>query len=436
MGPGPSGAPIATAEPGPSSAIIAGSVDRSSLEVRATYRVTAAITVASGRLDVTTRIDIRNDSGAGIDRLELNTIAARLGGMRVGAATVDDVPVEVAIQDQTIVIPLGGILPSGASASIRIAYGATLRKGVSGSDWMFTRSGGTLALYRWIPWISRVIPFDRQNGGEPFVTPVSPQVDVEIITDAPMVIAAPAPTVDAFAAGSGMAFSFTARDVRDVSVVLAADFRVARGEVDGVAIRAYTRPGGYSAAQLMGLAAGAISLESDRLGVAFPGPVLIVVETPGGVSLESPGLIWIPDDLDTRNRTYAVYQGVGHQWFHGLVGNDQRAEPFADEAPADLLARTVLDTLRPSRCSRDRLDDSIASYSRNCYYEVISVQGGLLLDDLRRRMGTERFWTALGDYVEANRLRLGGTRQLLDALRAASPVDLLPVLRSRFPKLY
>jgi hypothetical protein len=51
-------------------------------------------------------------------------------------------------------------------------------------------------------------------------------------------------------------------------------------------------------------------------------------------------------------------------------------------------------------------------------------------------MGTDRFWTALRDYVEANRFGLGGTRQLLEALRAASPVDLTPTLRARFPDLY
>ena len=51
-------------------------------------------------------------------------------------------------------------------------------------------------------------------------------------------------------------------------------------------------------------------------------------------------------------------------------------------------------------------------------------------------MGTNRFWAALGGYVEANRLGIAGTRQLLDALRAASPADLLPILRSRFPDLY
>lgn len=432
----PSEGPGGTAEPARPSAILPGAVDRSTLDIRATYRVTATIGVQTGALDVTTRIVATNESDGAIDRLELNTIAARLGAIKVTAASVDDVPTTVRVSDQTLMVPLGGLLPPGASATVTIAYRATLRKGLTGSDWMFTRSGGTLALYRWIPWVSEALPFSRPNDGEPFVTQTSPQVDVEILTDARMVLAAPSTDVDEYAAGAGNDWSFHVRDVRDVSVVLAPDFRVARGDADGIPVTAFTRPGGLSAAQLVQQASAAISAQASLLRVAYPWTTLTVVETPGGVALESPGLIWVPDHLDLRNRTYAVYHGVAHQWFSGLVGNDQRNEPFADEGPADLLARTTLGTLRATRCSRDALDQSIGAYSRSCYYEVVLVQGGLLLDDLRRRMGTKAFWAAMGAYVEANRYGLGGSRQLLDSLRAASGVDLLPLIRPRFPKLY
>jgi hypothetical protein len=429
--------PSPPGETAPPTSIVPGAVDRTSLLLTASYHVNAAITVKSGGLDVTTRIQVRNDSGDGIDRLELNTIAARLGGMRIYAATVDDAPATVAVRDQTVTIALGGVLPSGSTTTVSLAYRATLRTGLTGSDWMFSRSGGTLAMYRWIPWLSAATPFDRPNDGEPFVTVSSPQVDVELLADQPLVLAAPSADVDEFAAGSGLAWSFSVQNVRDVSVVLAPDFRVARATANGIPIRAFTRPGGAASRQLADLAAAAIALEGDRLGMAYPATALVLVETPGGGSgIESPGLLWVPRGLDTRNRTYAIYQGVAHQWFYGLVGNDQRTEPFADEAPADLLARTVLGTLRASRCGRDTLDDAITAYSRGCYREVVFVQGGKLLDDLRRRMGTDRFWAALRTYLEANRNGIAGTKALLEALRDASPVDLLPLLRPRFPDLY
>lgn len=440
--PAPTTTPLPTPGPGPSngpaiaSLIVPGAVDRTSLELTATYRVNAAITVRTGALDVSSRIEVTNTSGAGIDRLELNTIAARLGGISIVAATVDNNPVVPTITDQTIVVPLGGTLPNGASANVRIEYRATLRKDVSDADWMFSRSGGTLTLYRWIPWISQATPFDRPNNGEPFVTASSPQVDVEILTDEPMILAAPSDQLQEFDAGTGSAWTFTVRFVRDVSLVLAPDFRVARATSGNVAIEAFTRPGGLSAPQLVHLAQSAIARESQRIGLPFPATSLAIVETPGGVGLESPGLLWIPRRLDSLNRTYAVYQGVAHHWFYGLVGSDQRAEPFADEAPADLLARTAMGRIRASNCAKAPLDRSIARYSRSCYYEVVFVQGGLLLDGVRKRMGTTAFWTALRAYVSAYANGIGGTGELLEALQAGTTVDLRPLLRSRFPSLY
>jgi hypothetical protein len=433
-----------TFEPGPSiqpivpgaSEIVPGSVNRSSLELTASYHVNAAITVASGALDVATTIKARNDSGGAIDRLELNTIAARLGAIKIIGATVDDVPVKVTIRDQTLEVPLGGILPAGASATVLLEYKAQLRKDTAGSDWMFTRSRDTLALYRWIPWISRAVPFDRPNQGDPFVLPASDRVDVELITDLPMVLAAPATDITQVAAGFGEYWSFSMEHVRDVSIVLAPDFQVFTGKADGVPIRVYSRSGASAGRRLLSLATRAVIDEADRLGVAYPWPALAVVETAGGTGLESPGLIWIPRNLSSLNRVYMVSQETAHQWFYALVGNDQQADPFADEAAADLLARTVLGTLRPSRCGRMPLDRTIRAYSSGCYYEVIYVQGGLVLDQIRRDMGTTRFWKAMATYLNENRFALADTKILLDTLQKATSTDLSPILKARFPTLY
>jgi len=226
------------------------------------------------------------------------------------------------------------------------------------------------------------------------------------------------------------------RDVRDVSVVLAPNFELTQGAAGDLPIRVFDRPGGASGERLLELGIQAVLAEAERLGVAYPLSGLTIVETQGGYGLESPGLVWIPRNTSSLNREYLVFHEVAHQWFYGLVGNDQQAQPFADEAAADLLARTTLDSLRGSRCSRAPLDRPITGYSSGCYYEVVYVQGGSVLDSIRRQMGTERFWTALRGYVEAHRNGLGGTRELLEALRAASPVDLLPTLRARFPTLY
>src|SRR5204862_343610 len=72
---------------------------------------------------------------------------------------------------------------SGLAAVVRLDYRATRRSTDSGSTWLFTRANGVLEAYRWLPWISKPVAFDRPNHGDPFVTGVSPRVRVTIISD-------------------------------------------------------------------------------------------------------------------------------------------------------------------------------------------------------------------------------------------------------------
>jgi hypothetical protein len=127
---------------------------------------------------------------------------------------------------------------------------------------------------------------------------------------------------------------------------------------------------------------------------------------------------------------------VGHQWFYGIVGNDQAREPFADEAITDMVARYLTGTRRASRCTKGALDRSIYDYSYACYYERVYIQGGNLLDNTRGRIGTHTFFATLRRYLADNRWGLAHTRTLLDALDAATPLDLASGWRSRFPTLY
>jgi hypothetical protein len=430
--PGPTTDPNAPPEP----SIEPGEVDRSSLDVTATYDVNALISVGSGAIEMAARIEITNDSGEGIDRLELNTVAARLGRIRVTESSVDGQRVRTRVSDQTLIMPLNGVLPDGGSATILIGYRATLARSVSGSDWMFSNVGGTIAMHHWIPWVSRAIPFGRPNDGLPFVTATSPSVEVEIVTDTPMVLASPAADVQKLTAGRGQAWAFTIENVRDVAVILAPDFGVLEGEVKGVPIRVYSRYGAVNRDLLLGLAAAALRADADLLGVDYPWTVLTVVETEGGDGLAAPGVIWIPKTLDALNRTYTVHHVVAHQWFDGLVGHNQRTDPFAGDGMADLLARTATGNFRPSNCPTTRLDLAITAYSAGCYYETVQVQGGLVLDAIRQQMGTNQFWAAVRGYLEDYRYRIGGTKELLDALREASDGGIGAILRARFPGLY
>ena len=163
--------------------VVPGSVNRTSINLEASYDARIRIGWDSRNVKVESIATIRNTSGVSIDRVELNTVAPRLGGMTLTGTFVDGQPVDASVSDQTIVVPLGGVLPAGASVVIEVRYAARLKTSLGGSNWMFAKANGIANLYRWLPWVSRRTPFDRPNFGDPFVTPTSPLVRVRIVPD-------------------------------------------------------------------------------------------------------------------------------------------------------------------------------------------------------------------------------------------------------------
>jgi hypothetical protein len=399
------------------------------MDVSAEYSAIVSLNVASRAFRVAESITVTNTSPRAVDRLELNTIVARLGRLVVTGASVNGVRVRPTISDQTIRLPLGGILDPGAATVVRLSYRATLRSTTGGSSWLFTRANGIVEAHRWLPWISRPTAFDRPNTGDPFVTGTSPRVRVTIVSDRALRWA----TTGEQVAGSGRRTTFEARNVRDFAIVGAPDFTVRSARVGRVLVRVFSRPG-FPAATVLAAARSALAREVALLG-AYPYPTYDVAQTAGGSGMEAPGLTWIP--RHAANLRYLLAHETAHQWFYGIVGNDQARQPFADEAATDFVARYVTGLRRAPRCPTARLDLSIYRYSGACYYESIYIQGGNLLDDTRRAMGSKAFWAAIREYIAANRYGLGSTRALLDALDRHARSDLGRTrFARRFPSLY
>ena len=413
-------------------AITPGTVNRTSINLTARYRVSLALRFGSRAFNVNSLITITNTSGGPIDRVELNTIAAKLGGMTLHLVEVDGKRVTGKVSDQTIIVPLGGILAAGDTVRLRVYYSSHLRSSLAGSNWMFTRVNGIVDAYRWIPWVSRATPFARPNHGDPFVTPVSPEVDLTVRTDRRLVIASTADRVSGSA--DGLTQRLIARNVRDVTITAAPDFRTQTITLGPTKVRYYYRTTANKA-RIVDAAVDAFRAIRSRLGI-YPYPIYKVVQSAGGYGMESPGLTWIPFGVSSANLRYLVTHETAHQWFYGLVGNDQARQPFADEALADFVARDITGTRRASRCSTRRLDLSIYKYSSACYYEVIYIQGGNLLNEAKRRMGSSLFWSTLRAYSQAQRYKISSTPTLLTTLDAATPVSLSSLFRSRFPNYY
>jgi hypothetical protein len=404
-----------------------------SYDLEARYAVNVHLDWDTRWVDVRTTIDLRNTSGRSIDRLELNSAAVKLGGHRRLKAKVDGAVVGASVIGQTIRVPLGRTLAPGDEARVFVRFRSRLTTRATNRSYYFAKLNGVAQLYRVIPWVSRRIPFGRGDHGEPFVTPVSPRVQVTVSSDRKLVWATTGRRTKKV---DRKTFTFVATKVRDFNLAASPRWSTASGlsKNGKVRIVAYARR--HDARRLVRLAREEIARYTAKTGVAYPHATYRVAETGGGLAMESPALIWIPASRAPADLPYLVSHETAHQWWYSTVGNDQSTDAFADEALADYFSRRAHLSLRSSRCATDRLDREIRAYSDLCYFEVIYIQGARFLDRLRRDYGKKRFMAAVRAYTRDNRHDVASNARLLEALRAELGDGVLERYNRRFPSLY
>jgi hypothetical protein len=400
-----------------------------SLGLAATYDVSAKLRWSYRKLRVTSTASVTNGTEESVTALSFNLLPAKIGSMVLGKVLVDEAPAETSVGGQTLTVSLPEPLDPEQGVNVVINYSARFNTTTTDKNWMFAKLNGVVTAFRWIPWLSRAVKFKRPNFGDPFVTASSPKVTVSLTSDRTLKYA----TTGKRKSVSGLTQTFVARDVRDFNFSASPHYRVAKGTSGDTKIRVFYRS--LPADVMMRWAKRSLARFSEQVG-AYPYPFFVVAETEGGSGMESPGLIWIPRSTRRSNLPYLVAHETAHQWFYAVIGSDQAREPFAEEAPADFLARHLLDNRRASKCAKANLDGTVYDYSAKCYYEVIYIQGGNYLNRYRKRVGNSAFWAGLRAYYREYRFGLGGTRQLLDALDAAAPPGLAGGHAQRFPRYY
>jgi len=136
---------------------------------------------------------------------------------------------------------------------------------------------------------------------------------------------------------------------------------------------------------------------------------------------EYPGLVFSTPDNAT------ISHEVAHQWFYGLVGNDQYSDPFLDES---LTAFSEQRFHKSYRCNLARpirgkhgLGTGMSYWQKHpaAYEDTIYRGGACALTVLQRDIGADVFDRALRAYVAANANKIAGVNDFLAAIRTAAP---------------
>ena len=139
----------------------------------------------------------------------------------------------------------------------------------------------------------------------------------------------------------------------------------------------------------------------------------------------------------------AVHE-TAHQWFYGLVANDQAMEPWLDEALCTYMEKIYYAHYYPELVDwwwffrihlnepSGVIDLPVYDYPGFLpYRDTVYLNGAVFLEELRQEIGDEAFFAALRSYVEAGAGRIVSGDDFFAAVAKYSDKDIRP-LRSKF----
>ncbi|MFF6998288.1 M1 family metallopeptidase [Streptomyces sp. NPDC008313] len=315
-----------------------------------------------------------------------------------------------------------------------VAFGVSIT--VPGRDARFGREGAFRFLGNALPVLAVRDAKGRHLDpyvavGESFYTLTS---DFRVRLDHPSALRVPATgRTRTLPGGPGRTVTLSVADrVRDFAWA-AGPFRTAtRTTPGGVRVKAYWAPGTPAEGVRLNRRDAAAAI--DRFGREFGrypyGEIDLVMTSGFGGGMEYPGLVL----LGTTEEGSAVVHELAHQWWYGIVGNDEYASPWLDESFAQY-ANARFYGWETRDCWSDvywpgdstALTDSMAHWSQHPgEYHLVYTAGPCALADLERTLGPGTMARLLKRYARDHWYGVSTTADFTRAAQSMTDEDLGP----------
>jgi hypothetical protein len=302
----------------------------------------------------------------------------------------------------TLPAPLaeGGIASIGFDLSIVVTSGVD-RFGHDGAYYFIGNALPVLAVRDGLGW--HLDPYT--NNGESFYALAS---DYTVTLDHPSGMSVPATGTSTDSPGSAGRTITTAvgKQVREFAWAAGPFRKISGTNAAGVLVNVYSVSsiGSNNARSMLNVATSALDAHAGRFGAYPYGEADVVLDNGfwfGG--MEYPGFV-----LDRVSSTALAHE-LGHQWFYGIVGDDQYSTPWLDEGFTDY-ATDLYFNKTGSGCgitwqsSAERLTNSMAYWDAHSsrYGTVVYGYGKCTLHDLRRLIGTTAMTDLLRSYAASH----------------------------------
>lgn len=237
-----------------------------------------------------------------------------------------------------------------------------------------------------------------------------------------LVIASPAPAKKVVES-----YSYQLESARAFALSASTEYMLQTTNVGDVTVNSYFYPYDQNAGQqVLHDTAAALELYS-RLLLPYPHSSLSVVEADFLDGMEYDGLFFLSrgfynlyDSTPQGYLTFIAAHETAHQWWYGLVGNDQALEPWLDEAMCTYMEHVFYENVyhdyKPSSGQSiidwwwyyrvnfydptGWVDGSIYDFNLfRPYRDAIYLNGAKFLQYLRTEIGDEAFFAFLKDYA-------------------------------------
>jgi hypothetical protein len=181
------------------------------------------------------------------------------------------------------------------------------------------------------------------------------------------------------------------------------------------------------AQKMLAAAQKSVSTFSASFG-SYPHPELDVVlgAFPDFGGMEYPTIVFSEVDK------WTVAHEIAHQWWYGLVGNDQYAEPWLDESLATWSEGLPFDDAWVGCASYDflgasRLTSDMGYWGDHpAHYDAVYDGGGCMLANLAVKFGAARLQSILRGYAADHWLGVARTEDFTAAIEAAAVLNGVP----------
>ncbi|GAA5051295.1 M1 family aminopeptidase [Streptomyces similanensis] len=327
-------------------------------------------------------------------------------------------------------VDLPAPLAQGQSATVGFDLGITVPSGADrfGHDGAFSFIGNALpvlAVRDGAGW--HLDPYT--NNGESFY---SLAADFKVTLDHPSTLLVPATGTSADTPGASgrTVTTATASKVRDFAWAAGPFSKISGTSPGGVPVNVYSvsNISSSSAQSMLSTAKSAVDAHAGRFGAYPYGELDAVIDNNywfGG--MEYPGFV-----LDLVSTTALTHE-IGHQWWYGIVGDDEYNSPWLDEAFTDY-ATDLAQGITGANCwnsvswasSAEKITNSMAYWDAHSsrYSTVVYGYGKCALHDLRRLIGDSTMTKLLKDYATAHWYGVSTTAEFKAAAQAATGTDL------------